>query len=59
MEFYKPKLAIKFYNLENIYVPLWITQKEPETIEREDFDGIVPKRNDPIKVNYIQSSRAV
>jgi len=56
MEFPKTKLTIKFYNLENIYLPLWITQKEPETIRRTHFDGIVPKREDFMNIIYIQSS---
>jgi len=54
MDFHKTKLAIKFYDLENIHLLLLIIQKEPETIERTDFDGIVPKRQDSIKVHYIQ-----
>jgi len=44
MDFHGTKDAIKFYDLENIYLLPWIIQKEPETIERTDFDGIVPKR---------------
>jgi hypothetical protein len=48
MKFPETQLTIEFYDLENICLPLWITQKEPETIERMDFDGIVPKRDDPI-----------
>jgi hypothetical protein len=44
IDFHEIKLAIKFHDPEYIYLQLWITQKEPETIERTDFDGIVPKR---------------
>jgi len=53
-DFRELKLSLEFYDLENIYLPLWIIQKEPETIERTDIDGTVPNRQDPIKFNYIQ-----
>ena len=45
MEFYKTKHAIKFYDLENICLQLYIMQKEPETTKILRFDGIFQIRH--------------
>jgi len=44
MDFRETKLAIEFYDLDNLYLHLYIMEKDPETIETSHFDGIFPNR---------------
>ncbi len=44
MDFHETKLAIEFYDLDNLYLHLYIMEKDPETIETSHFDGIFPNR---------------